>query len=752
MISSAKPRLGGNQALVKRAGGSELREFLRGNWYSLLLILTVAWIANYLHFTHFGLYDDDWFFVGTPFVMDAKTWMTGSLWAQLSNPAYSQGRPLQMIFCYTFAMLGGVTNRIELDYVIAYLLFAGSAVLMYAVLRRRFTRLVATLAALLFVLTPLHTLHQFLNGQFSFGPPFLLVFGAMLLYVRRRRAWAYALAPLALLSYESVFFLFLGAPLLRPGRIFKRRRREWAIHLGACTIMLLGYLVARKSLFMDTRVSGLPSGASLVWPTVHSWLYYTFSSSAMYLYAALRANEASFEGCVYLLVFCGLLVGLLYVYRRTHAVRVGKARGVCRLWRQAGISFVFLALGYLLSYFYFKESSPVLYLTDRATRISAAASFGSSMLVGVVLGGLVQSARTKLYRAIVYFCMGVFFAIQFLYSFVIQDDYVRDWARQRGYAAQVISATPDVQSDSVIVLQLNPGDLRFFMRGRHRLGIGAERHFYEQLFTYLYRRDQMLPRLFIVYSNDWVKYLKQDPDGFISFTQPVFPGRWFPATERYRRGRFIMFDEIEPGWIVRRTDPILVNTVPVGQEAATPGPGGPLWGRLAPSRLMPKFLPDYSWKSSGHVANRPPVVVSGVPAEATGSVQSFTFTGRDPDGYRDVYRMYFLVNSTPAIPQNTCHGFYDSSLNVFYLYNDAVTSAMGPLVPGSAGTLQNSQCQINGSASALVSASGTDVTIKVSLRLNGAYAEKPQNVYFWVKDSEGHDTGWVRTGTWRKRQ
>src|SRR5262249_18779015 len=102
----------------------------------------------------------------------------------------------------------------------------------------------------------------------------------------------------------------------------------------------------------------------------------------------------------------------------------------------------------------------------------------------------------------------------------------------------------------------------------------------------------------------------------------------------------------------------------------------------------------------------PPSVVSGTPSVSTITPQTFTFTGRDPDGYSDIYRMYFLVNPTAEIPVNTCHGYYDRASNGLYLYNDALTVAMGPLTPGSSATLQNGQCVVYGSSSVLLSAAG----------------------------------------------
>jgi hypothetical protein len=132
----------------------------------------------------------------------------------------------------------------------------------------------------------------------------------------------------------------------------------------------------------------------------------------------------------------------------------------------------------------------------------------------------------------------------------------------------------------------------------------------------------------------------------------------------------------------------------------------------------------------------------------TASAQTFTFTARDPDGFADIYMVYFLVNPSPNIPTNTCHGFYNRIANAFYLYNDGLSSALGPITPGTSSSLQNSQCILYAASSSLVSASGTDLTITISIGLKSAFATTSQNVYLWIKDTQGHDTGWVQTSAW----
>jgi hypothetical protein len=155
-----------------------------------------------------------------------------------------------------------------------------------------------------------------------------------------------------------------------------------------------------------------------------------------------------------------------------------------------------------------------------------------------------------------------------------------------------------------------------------------------------------------------------------------------------------------------------------------------------------------TWAPIAPPVNQPPVVVSGTPNNPVATLQAFTFTARDPNGFADINRLYFLVNPDTSIPQNTCHGLYDRPTNSVYLYDDALATPLGPLTPGANATIQNSQCLINGAASALVQTSGTDLVLKLEIGLKGSFLNKSQNIYLWALDSQNLGTGWVNTGTW----
>jgi len=143
----------------------------------------------------------------------------------------------------------------------------------------------------------------------------------------------------------------------------------------------------------------------------------------------------------------------------------------------------------------------------------------------------------------------------------------------------------------------------------------------------------------------------------------------------------------------------------------------------------------------------PPTLAAATPASTTTATQTFTLTGRDGNGFADIQRFYFVVNTNPSVPTGSCHGFYDRASNSLFLYNDAVTALTGPLALGVASSLQNSQCAINGAASS-ATVSGTDVVLNLNITRQGTYATGARNLYIWVTDSSGAGTGWVQASTW----
>ena len=648
-------------------------QYSKDHRFHLGIIATIAWVANYLHFASFGLYEDDWFFVGFPFLVTFKDWMVSSLFDQF-KPQYFLGRPLQMILGYAFAEVGALAKSLALDYVIAYVLFVASAMLVYEVLSRRFSALLALFAAMLFVLTPLHTLHQFLNGQYSFGPGFIFVFCAILLYLRRRYWWSYVVALLSLFCYESIFFLFAGAPLLEKGNAFRGRRTEWLRHLFVFAALLAAYFLGRE-LIGETRVAAVPKRGALLVMMVREGLFQACASFTTYVYGALRAREAALEGWLYGSIFVLLLACLFLKVERQGTTPRETVKTA--LWSVV-VGMIFILLGYSVAYFFFKEPAPHFHATDRDTRISVASSFGSSIFVAGVLSAWIGAARSRVSRLVAYGGTSLVFLAMFLYSFVLQQDYIADWQEQRTEAAQMMSLTPDVERDSLIVLELHVPGAPFFTNGPRRRAIGIEKTLYEYQFGRIFASGSSWPRLFIVYSDAWPRFLKVDADGLMSWTAPTFHGRWYPATGdvRCRPGRFVFLEEMEPGWIVRHSAAIFAD----GRQIIQPAPGevakAPLWASMRVTALSRALVPAYAWKS-----NIPQRVLLG--GDTVIGSDAVTFAWTSVEGAQD----YWIDVGTAPAKGNIYAGFTkgrtEATVNLAgHLTGETIHVQLYPKYPG----------------------------------------------------------------------
>src|SRR5260370_35278728 len=105
-----------------------------------------------------------------------------------------------------------------------------------------------------------------------------------------------------------------------------------------------------------------------------------------------------------------------------------------------------------------------------------------------------------------------------------------------------------------------------------------------------------------------------------------------------------------------------------------------------------------------------------MPAFGSGMAVSFTARDSDRDGDTDLNWGLIVVNSA-LTGSGGCYVGYWRSSNSFFLLNDAGTAWLPTSVPaGSGGTVQNSQCILNGSGYSAIDA-GNSLQVPVSLPL-----------------------------------
>ncbi|HEY3838510.1 MAG TPA: hypothetical protein VGL72_18145, partial [Bryobacteraceae bacterium] len=141
-----------------------------------------------------------------------------------------------------------------------------------------------------------------------------------------------------------------------------------------------------------------------------------------------------------------------------------------------------------------------------------------------------------------------------------------------------------------------------------------------------------------------------------------------------------------------------------------------------------------------------PTNVSVTPSSGTGiGPQTFAFTSSSPNGYADIYWMQIIINY--GVDNGGSCGFvYYPASNIIFIGNDAGTAGLAAGTPGTAGTIQNSQCLLNLGASS-AAGSGNNLTLNLALTFE-AGLPGPQNVYLYTGDNQGLSSGWQQMGTW----
>ena len=111
---------------------------------------------------------------------------------------------------------------------------------------------------------------------------------------------------------------------------------------------------------------------------------------------------------------------------------------------------------------------------------------------------------------------------------------------------------------------------------------------------------------------------------------------------------------------------------------------------------------------------------------------------------RRLHNAFLLLNSS-FVAAGWRYVDYLPGSNGLYLMNDAGADFLGPITPGSAATLQNSQCTLNASGSSATIA-GNTLTLNVSLTFKPAFAGA-KKVFVFAYTATAN-TGFQTGGTW----
>lgn len=166
---------------------------------------------------------------------------------------------------------------------------------------------------------------------------------------------------------------------------------------------------------------------------------------------------------------------------------------------------------------------------------------------------------------------------------------------------------------------------------------------------------------------------------------------------------------------------------------------------LSPATVPPAGQNAFLLRLRASGANSPPVLSALSPSGGSGADASITLTLADADGAADIRTVYILVGDA-LDTRNTCFIGYSAPSGQLVLMNDAGSAWLGPVVPGSAASVSNTQCILKAGASS-VTLAGTNLSITVGLTWSTSFAGT-HYIFVYAADAATNATGYRAMGSW----
>jgi hypothetical protein len=145
-----------------------------------------------------------------------------------------------------------------------------------------------------------------------------------------------------------------------------------------------------------------------------------------------------------------------------------------------------------------------------------------------------------------------------------------------------------------------------------------------------------------------------------------------------------------------------------------------------------------------------PTITSVTPASGAGPMGAFTFTIRDPNGSQNLSNVSVIVTN-PLSWTNSCFFTVFTDSGILALSDDAATSYVAVLFPGTATSMGNSQCEVRADLSSY-QRTDYEARLTVTIAFKTAYASAgagaTKRVYAYAVDKAGLNTGWQTFGSW----
>lgn len=444
---------------------------------AVALLVALLWIVRYWNSSQFGLYEDDLTHLPAAAAMSPGQALSFAFDPGRILRLEGQGHPLHYTFIYLLTNLGWRIGDLHGPYWIGFAVESLNVCLFFFLLTRIHSWRLGLIAGLAYVLYAADTTQAYLTYSLGLQPSLTFFLLAAHAYAAGRRWLAYLLAPLILLTYETVYPVLFALPLLFSRRKGRRDRGPLS-HVAVLGLILVAF-AAWRLVAGDDRLGGLGLKDALIVPLVHM-VEGPVVSLGTYFYRAGQAVqgidlEVAVAAALGMAFFAWLLaridLGASREFRESLAAAIAWGRRgsglkdavrqvysrvppeITSLVRMVGAGGVMLVLAYPLTF-----TVRAYALSGRDTRVHAAGVLGAAVLVGSAALLTLYAADAMGRRRWAALVIGVWLGLLAGYGFVIQRDYRLAWVYQRQFWSALVRWVPDISEGGSILV--DPGGLK----------------------------------------------------------------------------------------------------------------------------------------------------------------------------------------------------------------------------------------------------------------------------------------------------
>lgn len=438
--------------MVVPAAVNQLRRSFQFNQFKpyfqvIILIAWVNFVAHFWQYQNLGLYEDDHF--------RFPQYMTNSwpmVWLQIKtfilNPATVQGRPLHESFILLAAYFGAKLGGIDKIYLIAYLLSIINAGLMFVWVKLSTKNtFIALLSCLVFILFPTDTNQIWLTSAFGLRTSLTFLFVALIFYFKGKSSIAYLLMFLSLFCYETIYFIFIFAPLLAPSQADIKSKIKPFIFNLLILIGLFALAIAIRKISGESRVNDLNYVDAI--KMGGSQIFLGMGSILRSFPAAINDVFNSQNHQKWPIIAAGLGMGGSYAL----LLQSTQHKDFRQPLNRPIYHYLLIALGMMIVSYPLNLTVAGDRIEGVYSRVHMGASVGFSLLFACLIYQIFLSLKNYYFRQVTLLLTSLLIFLLINFGYVVQQDYADNWRNQQQFWQTLMPLIADADNGDLVLVE-----------------------------------------------------------------------------------------------------------------------------------------------------------------------------------------------------------------------------------------------------------------------------------------------------------